>query len=197
VAEVGRLNGDERPLRPPVLRFDEIESQVAWETWRFNCGPSAICALLGLTPAEVRPHLGDFEAKGYTNPTLMLTALRSLRVQMKVRSTPLGGPNEWPRFGLARIQWGGPWTKEGVPIAARYRQTHWVASWRTRELTALNTATPHYVFDVNTVRWGGWRPFSDWRDYVVPWLVREVVPRADGTWWITHSVEILNGGRRG
>lgn len=47
-------------MRPPI-RFTEDDAQAAWEAWRFNCGPGALCAITGMTPAELRPHLGDFE----------------------------------------------------------------------------------------------------------------------------------------
>jgi hypothetical protein len=162
-----------------LLTLGDVERAAAWG---FNCGPAAICAVTGLTPEEVRPHLGDFEAKAYTNPTLMFTSLARLGLKFTHKANR-GYPNEWPTFGLARIQWGGPWAKPGVPMAARYRQTHWVASSRTDTL--------HMVFDVNALSVnGGWIPFEMWRDSLVPWLLKEAVPRADGTWWLTHSIEV-------
>jgi len=191
------------PARPPALRFGENDA--AFDCWGMNCGPAALCALLGLTPAEVRPHMQDFEAKGYTNPTMMAAALRSLGVKFTTTLAPLGERQlEWPRFGLARIQWGGPWTQPGVPIQARYRMTHWVASWRDDACDQIfvgpdgkRAGGTHQVFDVNSVALGGWYPFAGWRDDVVPWLLKELYKRADGTWWITHAIEVANGGRRG
>jgi hypothetical protein len=170
-----------------ALKFGGPVADRAVEAWGFNCGPASLCAVLDLTPDEVRPHMQDFERKGYTNPTLMWAALRSLGAEFTVRSTPLGGANEWPRWGLARIQWGGPWTKPGVPIAARYRRTHWVGSCRD--------GAEHMVFDVNATWFGGWLPFAEWSGQLVPWLLREVEPKADGAWWITHSVEVARTSR--
>ena len=65
------------------LLFDLTTAQQASDDWGFNCGPAALAAICGLTPDAVRPHLGDFESKGYTNPTLVAAALRSLGVPFK------------------------------------------------------------------------------------------------------------------
>lgn len=176
--------------RPPELRFTIDDAERAGDEWGFNCGPGALCALLGLTPDQVRPHIPDFESKRYTNPTMMFRALRSLGVRYETVG-PFNGEGrspEWPRFGLARIQWAGPWTKPGVPLRARYRHTHWVASWSHPRLTKL----PIAVFDVNDCR--HWTTFESWRDVIVPWLIKEVEPKANGEWWITHSLEVSSRG---
>jgi hypothetical protein len=144
--------------------------------------------MLGLTPKEIRPHLLDFERKGYTNPTLMKAILDRLRVSW--RQTYRGDSQrqalgrQWPKCGLVRIQWAGPWTKPGVPMRARYRHTHWVGSWRPGELTD--------VFDVNAVGISGrgWKWFELWTSNLVPWLLRECEPGATGEWWPTHFIEI-------
>lgn len=147
--------------------------------WGANCGPAAISAVLNLPLDDVRPHMGDFERKGYTNPTLMWAALKSLGVQFSCQRV-----NEWPAFGLARIQWEGPWTKPGVPMRARYRHTHWVG---------VNARNRHNIgiFDVNAIGNGtGWCALNDWYETIVPWILDHCVPRADGNWHVTHSVEI-------
>jgi hypothetical protein len=171
--------------RPP-LRFSVDDADRAGEEWRFSCGPASICAVLGLTPDEVRPHMQDFEQKGYTNPTLMWAALRSLGAKWRVtasgKSEPFyPTPDPWPRYGLARVQWAGPWTQPGVPMAARYRHTHWVA------------ADDNMVFDVNATCVGGWISREEWAAQLVPWLLRECEPKADGRWWLTHAVEVSRG----
>jgi len=185
--------GKKSAMHPPPVVFTIAETEAASDAWGFNCGPGALCGALGLKPDQVRPHMGDFEAKGYTNPTLMWKALKSLGVKYSIVGDDARGPEQaiaWPKFGLARIQWGGPWTRAGVPIAARYRQSHWVASWRHAEGL-------QFVFDVNT---NGWRTLASWSTQLVPWLLEECVKRNDGTWWLTRSVEILevpgalNGG---
>jgi hypothetical protein len=129
-----------------------------------------------MTPAEIRPHLGDFERKGYTSPTLMLSILKNLGVAFKRRADLL-----WPNFGLVRVQWAGPWTATGVPARVAYRHTHWVASCIRSE------KRPDAVFDVNC---GHWCNFEDWSTILVPHLLRECEPKASGEWWVTHSVEV-------
>lgn len=101
-----------------TCRFSVDDAQAAADEWGFNCGPAALCAITGKTPSEIRPFMGEFEQKGYTNPTLMKQCLARLGIAWK--PIPL---DRWPMWGLVRIQWGGPWMKEGVPIRARYRQS--------------------------------------------------------------------------
>jgi len=169
---------------PVPIRLTADAAALAGEQWCFNCGPAALCAVFGLTPEEVRPYLGNFEKKGYTNPTLMLGALLSLGARWDLLPDRGGIGPDWPSWGLVRVQWGGPWTKPGVPIAARYRQTHWVASCRT--------ADSHGIFDVNALSNGtGWVSLENWKTVLVPWILKELVPRADGTWWLTHSIEVV------
>lgn len=155
----------------------------AFDEWGCNCGPAAIAGVLSMTLDQVRPHMGDFEAKRYTNPTLMWAALRSIGVGFSFRGGHLGKDN-WPIRGLARIQWEGPWTRPGVPPQAAYRHTHWVgANARDRQNIG--------IFDVNAIGNGsGWCSLVDWRDELVPHILRECVPRSDGGWHLTHAVEI-------
>lgn len=171
-------------VRPP-LRFTEQDAWEAAEAWGFNCGPAAVCAIVGLTPAELRPQLVDFEAKRYTNPTLMWKIIERLKVRYRIRSLADNVPVlPWPRFGLARIQWEGPWTEPGVPIRARYRQTHWVG---------VNASNPENIgiWDINAMMNGtGWVSLADWESIVVPFILKECQPRANGKWYLTHAVEI-------
>lgn len=112
--------------RPPQVT--EKDPREAGQNWGFNCGPAALCALLNLTPAEIRPHLGDFEQKRYTNPTMIQAALTRCGAtwrQTYRSDEPLGLP--MLDHGLIRVQWAGPWTQPGVPLRARYPHTHWVA----------------------------------------------------------------------
>lgn len=173
-------------FRRPI-RFTVDDAQAAGNTWRFNCGPGALCALLDMTPNEIRPHLGDFERKGYTNPTLMRQILDGLCVAYRWEVVPIQYPpvNLWPDNSLIRVQWAGPWTEPGVPMAARYRHTHWIA--------CRHNGTPEVdVFDINATCSGGWIPMSEWTDLLVPWLLRECEPTSDGRWWQTHRCVLVN-----
>lgn len=175
------------PSRP---RFGERAAERAADEWGCNCGPAALAAIMNMTLDEVRPHMGDFESKGYTNPTLMFGALKSVGARY-VSSTPSraapAGCWDWPNWGLCRVQWEGPWTKPGVPIRARYRQTHWIGVCHPPRSETVG------IFDVNCLQNGsGWVSFLDWEMMVVPWLLKNAVPRADGKWHLTHAVEVAH-----
>lgn len=163
----------------PAIRFTLDDAEAAGKAWGFNCGPGALCAVLGLTPTELRSDMLDFERKGYTNPTLMAEVLSRFGVshrQTYRRDT--GGAKCELAFGLMRVQWAGPWTKPGVPMAARYRQTHWVA------------VAGDEVFDINAMCVGGWIGRTEWETKLVPWLIREACPKGSGEWWPTHGWEL-------
>ena len=182
-----------------TIRFTAAESDAAFDEWTFNCGPGALCAVLDMTPAEIRPHMGDFERKGYTNPTLMFEVLTRLGVRHR-QDYRSDDPNArgfkcdtpYPlksNCSLMRVQWGGPWTKPGVPMQARYRATHWVGVRNEgREIFDINGV---YEPDAQTSRYAdGWMPLEIWTKYLIPWLLKECQPKADGTWWPTHGIEI-------
>lgn len=171
-----------------MTRFTADELDRANEAWRCNCGPGSLAAIMGMTLDEVRPHVAaaGFEDKGYTNPTLMLAALRSIDRPYAAVGASAGLMLKWPRFGLARIQWEGRWTQPGVPIRARYRQTHWVG--------ACTPATgPVGIFDVNAMRatstGAGWVSVDDWSRVIVP-AILEGYKGASGGWHITHAIEV-------
>src|SRR3546814_16523884 len=64
--------------------------------------------------------------------------------------------NLWPEFGLVRVQWEGPWTAPGVPMAARYRQTHWIG-------TMLRADRQRGYWGVNCLaHGGGWVSLCAW-----------------------------------
>lgn len=157
----------------------EADADRAYNEWGANCGPGAVAGIMGMTLDEVRPifDAAGFPAKHYTNPTMMNDVLRAIgRPWRKI------GAN-WPQYGLARIQWEGPWTKPGVPMRARYRYTHWVGSWITKD-------RGHGIFDINCVNNGqGWVTLADWTDHIAPHLIAHY-PRADGKWHITHAIEV-------
>jgi len=146
--------------------------------WGFNCGPAAIAAIFGMKIDELRPHLGDFEKKGYTNPTLMFSILNSIKSGWELLN-----PTAFPKYGLARIQWHGPWMDEGVPIRVRYRQTHWVGVFQ-------ESANNIGIFDINSLNNGtGWISFEDWKYDLVPFITKGI-KKANGEWSVTHGIEV-------
>lgn len=159
--------------RPPRLRFDVDDAERAGDRWGFSCGPAALCALLGLTPDQLRPHLERHSRKrSYMTPDDARRALDSLGVEYSAGNGP-----KWPRYGITRIQWHGPWLQPGVPYKARYCYTHWVATCDGQ------------IYDINATC-VGWLSLEQWAEKLVPWLLREAVPRADGGWSITHAIEV-------
>lgn len=165
---------------PKRLRFTAEDADAAHEEWGCNCGPGALAAILDITLAEVRPLMGDFERRGYTNPTLMFDALNKSGRRWKRLGS--GSAFNWPGYGLARIQWHGPWTEPGVPARVAYRNTHWVGAQAGRNSMG--------VFDINAVNSGGWVDVNDWAGILVPWILKNCVPKANGRWTITHAIEV-------
>jgi hypothetical protein len=164
---------------PPEPRFTLWDTEKASDEWQFNCGPASICAALNMTPDELRPKMLDFERKGYTNPTLMLDVLHGIGCSWDKM------PTAWPLLDgtfLMRVQWGGPWCNDGVPMAARYRHTHWVACW--------NNQPAQYIFDVNAMCAGGWLHELEWHQQLAPWLIKQCEPKGDGKFWPTHSLRL-------
>lgn len=175
-----------------TLKFNSADVAKAADEWGFNCGPGALCAILGMSPDEIRPHLLDFEKKRYTNPTLMRDILRGMGLKWERVFECLGANQAatpvYPNFGLVRIQWDGPWCKEGVPVAARYRHTHWIAVRPPTIWGQRYPDNPRDVFDVNCIHGNGWCPWDGWKDEVVPWILDG--SKANGEWWPTHCWEV-------
>lgn len=169
------------------LAFTAEESDRAHDAWGANCGPVALAAVTGLTLPIVRRFLGDFERKGYTNPTLMFRALDHIREDRFIASWTRKREPEWPRYGLVRIQWHGSWMNEGVPIPARYRQTHWVGAHYDERRHIDNRLA---IFDVNAMHTGGWVPFPFWSQELVPMILKACVPHNDGHWSLTTCLEV-------
>lgn len=167
-----------------IHRIGEKDAARAYDQWGCNCGPGAIAAICHLTLDEVRPLMSGFEKKGYTNPTMMIEALDRLGVPWRVRGLASNVPKlDFPKYGIARIQWEGPWSAPGANPRWGYRHTHWVGAARK-----IDTVE---IFDINCVQNGsGWVDLLDWSEMVVPWILKSCVPRASGRWHITHAIEV-------
>jgi hypothetical protein len=157
-------------ISQPTCKFTAADMRAAHREWSCNCGPAALAAALGITLAEVRPCLGDFEKKRYMNPTDMRNAIYSAGA----RTYEL---DSLPNPGVVRIQWDGPWLNEGVPPRVAYRYTHWTAhQWVGEE---------SWMFDAN----GLWTPFHEWRTKTIPGITGRI-PRATGRWFPTHRWQV-------
>jgi hypothetical protein len=171
-----------------LLRFNLADVERANAEWGCNCGPAALAAICGLTLDEARPHMGDFESKRYTNPTLMFAALQSVGLPwQRVKTSALSdSAARMPWWGLCRIQWQGPWTSSGAPPRWAYRQTHWIGAAKRKTDGGIG------VFDINCVHdapGSGWVAFQDWAVHIVPSITAEI-RHATGGWHITHAIEV-------
>lgn len=167
-----------------TVRFTLEDANRASDEWGANCGPGALAAVTGRTLDEIRPLMGDFERKRYTNPTLMFECLKRTAV------------NWWaipsiPTHGLIRVQWEGSWMDPGVPIGARYRRTHWIGIQNPLHSSMLDQVhIDAGIFDINAMSSGGWIAYRHWATILVPWLLEECVPKANGRFSFTHFIEV-------
>lgn len=182
-------------MRLPTIvpLFCAADAEQAYHAWGCNCGPSALAAVCGVDLETSRRVLPGFEEKRYTNPSMMFAGLRSLKEAGCIAAfdVTIGARKSvsWPLFGLARVQWEGPWTAPGVPMAARYRRTHWVGVQKDP------TQDDYAIFDVNAMATGGVVTAESWTSVVVPWILEQCVPKADGRWHLTHSIEVRRSVR--
>jgi hypothetical protein len=162
----------------PPIAFSSDDLNRAYDEWRCNCGPAALAAIAGVSLEEVRLHIGEFSRRGYMNVAGMRAAVVSLGYSISDMGSHLDSPSStFPRHGLVRVQFTGPWTAKGASPRWAATHTHWVGSHRIGEVW--------WVFDVN----GGWLKFNDWQEEIVPRLT-EVIKRADGGWYPSHRWEI-------
>jgi hypothetical protein len=172
------------------LSFEEIDA--AHEEWGCNCGPSALAAILGLKPADVRHHIPDFDKRRYTNPSMMERALRSLGVEFSNvddADDRREGILSLPRYGLVRVQWTGPWMlrSDRFGVMDQYRHTHWIATAQFFEpKEGVMPDGPQCVFDVNY----GWRMLHWWNEQGGPQLAASVATKGDGRFTFTHRWEV-------
>ncbi len=157
----------------PLLRFGPDDVARANTLWSANCGPVALAAALGLTLDAVQSFVGrDFERSGYMNQLDMVASIH--RAGFSAREiAPV-----FPRHGVVRIQWGGPWMLPGVPFGWKFKHTHWIAS--------IAGVPDRWVFDVNAP---DWMPYEKWRGAIAP-VIMATVDRCDGKFNVANSYEI-------
>lgn len=153
----------------------------AAEAWKASCGPAALAAVLQRPLAQVRPLLAGYDQRGSMNPTHMQRALNGARCWWQ----PLRRGADGPSYGLAFVQWLGPWCNEGVPVAVAYRYTHWVG-------VAFCHDTGLMLYDINASSAaredGAWVPWTWWHEEVRP-LITETLTGATGGSYIRWSCE--------
>lgn len=164
-------------MHKPLFTIKEFEA--AWNDWGANCGPTAISVICNKPLNYVRNHIDKFDERRYVNPKMMVKTLDSMGIDYHVTER-----NTWPSYGLARIQWCGPWTENGVPEFRKWRHTHWVGA---NSQNSDNIG----IFDINAIRnETGWCSLDDWKNYIIPYIIDTCEPECNGKWHITHSIEI-------
>ncbi len=154
--------------------FSEADSKDAFDLWGANCGPNSLAFALQRPIGEIRGAIPGFEDKGFCSPTMMKAGLKNLgRSYFDYPFPRVVAAMFAPCLSLVRIQWTGPWTKEGANPKWAYRQTHWIVAWLDGE--------KRMVFDCN----GGIRTVESWEKEIVP-VLTACYPRADGDWFPTH-----------
>ena len=183
-----RNNMEERDMRcfeskrlfPPKavpLCFDAQRQQQAFDLFGANCGPGAIAGVCGFDPIQVVQMLGPKFAKLNGTTEVMLRDCLD-RLGIAWEDVPAGLTD----YGIARIQWEGPWLYDADPFE-KYRHSHWIGV-STRGL-------PHpMIFDINAISVGGWISLSEWDEVLRPWLLNATEPRATGNWWISETLKI-------
>jgi hypothetical protein len=172
-----------------MTRFTLTDLERAHAEWGCNCGPATLAAVCDLTLDEARVFVGA-GFSGWMNLTQMLNALRSTGRDFSVDR---GGRNrpDWPRYGIARIQFEGPWTAPGANPRWAYRHTHWVGVRTLSDQVAASGARDTQIWDINAFNElrGGWLDEPTWTGSTVPFLTSDI-KRATGGWHITHAIEV-------
>ena len=162
----------------PKVYFDANQAQEAHDTLGANCGPGAIAGMCLTTPEKAVAAIGQgFLDKGYTTENMLRRGLQNLNVRY-YRVKPC-----LPGYGICRVNWRGPWSTSKNPIDA-LRHSHWIG--------AMTKGLPQaMIFDINAISVGGWIPFIEWKNSLVPWLLKESEPEANGEWYIHETLELI------
>ena len=167
-------------MRPYATLVAPADTDDTSATWGANCGPCALAAALGVPVARVQGLFPDFAHKPWVNPSTMWTALAMAGCSASKRG------EQWPSYGLAFVQWHGPWLNAGVPVTVAYQYTHWIAVAQTVEYDRV-------IYDINATAahdfMGAWVPFPWWEQEVVSQILA-TVPRASGAWTLRWTCDL-------
>lgn len=178
-------------------RFSLVDLDRALLSWPVSCGPAAFAVICGLTLDEAHVHFPGF--RGWCNPTQMRDALVSAQQQHDIRWNVVtanakreSARPDWPSYGLACIQFDGPWMASEVPVRVRYRYTHWVGVQTLSERALASGERDLAIWDINAFAQcgSGWLEDRIWRAAIVP-LITADIKRASGGWHVTHAIEVV------
>ena len=144
--------------------------EVARYNFGANCGPVAYAAALQVEVCDIMVHFPQFcEGRRWTNSIQMRQALaaRDITTVTKYR--------EFPRYGLALIQWLGPWTQTDFFARSSLRYTHWVA------------VDGDWLFDHSETTW---LLKDQWASGIAPGYLSELSQAAG--WEVKYGLEFRN-----
>ena len=131
-----------------------------------NCGPVSFAVATHQEVCPVMQHFRHFEHHRWTNLTQMRRAFRSVGLQTVLLRRRL------PDYGVALIQWLGPWTLRDFYSPWSLIYTHWIA---------VNHGE---VYD-HTV--GSWHPLSYWESEIAPSILK--TKRLSTGWTVKYGLQ--------
>ncbi len=146
------MNGDRSVGRRSV----PWDVEIARYNFGANCGPICFAALFGIDVCDALQFFSHFSDHRRTNVVemkrvLMAASLNSFPMPCRGRA--------FPRFGVALVQWLGPWMATDFQSRTSLRHTHWIA------------VDHDWVFDHNA---GEWLTASAWTNEFVPGCLNEI-----------------------
>jgi len=174
-SEVGRTELSQMPLHLEYAPWEHVNDsghlhtptdvRLANKLFEANCGPACLAAILSVQVCDVMCLFEHFPTRPFTSRRKMEEILHSLNI-------PFSRTQNLPRFGLALIQFEGPWSQISGSEKWTSRYTHWVA---------VSNGT---IYEVNAERW---LTQAEWSIATERLLVH--YPRATG-WRIKEGLEV-------
>lgn len=158
-----------------LLPYTPEQSQQAYDEWKAMCGHHSIAAATHASLDRVKQACPKLV--GWMNPTMIGTTLHNLGARTKCL-TRLPDDTRFlftPGRRVMRIQFEGSWTGPGVPPAAAYKHTHYIA--------VIDELVMDPMVDSNMLI-----SLLDWLE-TEQYRVLQDVPKATG-WHFTHCWEV-------
>lgn len=164
------MNGAPVFVAPDILdRFVPWDIEVADCNFGANCGPVSFAAASGREVCRIMRYFDHFEEQPWTNLTQMRQAYAQTGVSIRTLK------REWPEYGVALIQWLGPWTEKNFFARWTLPHTHWVA------------VDGEWVFDYSAPQW---MRKQEWAAEIAPYYWRDI-PRSTG-WAVKYGIQPSN-----
>lgn len=150
-------------------RFIPWDIEVARINFGANCGPASFAAITGNEVCRVMRYFPHFEDYQYTNVTQMRYAFGEAGYTVNRTS-------DFPSFGVALIQWLGPWSKRVRFSRWNQVHTHWVA------------LDGEWIFDHTAEKW---QRIEEWSQNTASGFISEI---SGATGWAVRSgMEVSQG----